>query len=257
MMFKMKKKKIKRRINKMMKAYSYPIYVDPHSNFVSKIKDVEVLFDRLCTIGVEMGADIECVSNRPSCKMVFWKGTDYSVVIVTVFEGKEITDDFIVEIQSTAGDKFLFRNTYVNIVNTAINYNLVDSPKVSPPRSISMPKQDEKYEVSERDLKNLFDMFECEFFESRLTAGHVLMDIYKNCRESDREMIRTHPKLIDSLKVLLMCDISGQPDVKCATICLLLAVEMNIQIDGDIVDRQVGIMWKEAKRQLVKLRTYV
>ena len=254
-----KKRKIKRRIkmSSEMKAYTYPIYVDPHSNFVSKIKDVEVLFNRLCTIGIDMGADIEYVSNRPSCKMVFWKETDYSVVIVTIFEGKERTDDFIVEIQCTAGDKFLFRNTYVNIVNTAINYNLVDSPKVSPPRSISMPKQDEKYEVNERDLKNLFHMFEYEFFESRLTAGHVLMDIYKNCRESDREMIKTHPKLIDSLKVLLLSDISGQPDVKCATICLLLAVEMKIQIDADVVERQVGIMWKEAKRQLVKLRTCV
>ena len=237
-----------------MKAYSYPIYVDPHSNFVSKIKDVDVLFDRLCTIGVEMGADIECVHNRPSCKMVFWKGTDYAVIIITVFEGKESTDDFIVEIQSTAGDKFLFRNTYVNIVNTAINYNLVDTPKVSAPRSISMPMEDEKYEMTERDLKNLFDMFECEFFETRLTAGHVLMDIYKKCGESDREMIRKDARLMDSLKVLLLCDVSGQPDVKCATICLLLAVEMKIQIDADVVERQVGIMWKEAKRQLVKLR---
>ena len=236
-----------------MKAYSYPFYVEPYSNFVSKIKDVSNLFDRLCKIGVSIGADMECIPSRPSCKMVFWKAPEYAVIIVNIFEGKESGDDLIVEMQCISGDRSLFRDLYASMVNTAIKDNLVDAPEVTKPRSLCMPQGDEVCEIGEEQVKNIFDMFECEFFESRLTAGYVLYQVYKNCRESDKEMIRRDPRLVNSLKVLLSADGSGVPDVKCATICLVLAVEMKVKIETDVILKQKGIMWKEAQRQSLKL----
>jgi hypothetical protein len=240
-----------------MKAYSYPTYLEPHTNFVAKTRFVRTLFNSLCDIGKELGADIECVPNKPLCKMVFWKIPEHAVVMITIFKTQEQTDtdNLIVEIQLRAGDRYLFRDTYANIVNIAINQRLVDLPMVNTPRPLSMPQiLDEVHIFQECELNDIFDMVECEFIETRITGGRVLLQLYKKCRESEKTVIKLHPRLFRNINILLgQVAPSTSPDVQCATIGIILAIETGTKIEIDIIFEQQGIMWKEAQRQALRL----
>ena len=246
-----------RNIEKNIKASKFPSYIDQNRSVLSIIRDVTRLFGLLCKYAIKYGADIETNRECGSLKVVYWKNAEYTNIEVIIYNGT-VSDheskDFTVEFNRLSGSRTLFHEIYSYIMKCG-NIDGIFSWGI-PRSSVIRGQKEEDYVISvtENYLDNIFSMIESDYLDIRISGGNLLLKVFKGANKLDKELILQNPKITKFLECMMRIQDEGQPNLVCATIAVTFATEAGLQsIQTDIINRQDGIMWKEAQRQVEKL----
>lgn len=246
-----------RNIEKNIQASKFPSYIDENRSVMSIIRDVTMLFGNLCKYAIKYGADIETDRECGSLKVVYWKNAEYTNIEVTVYhgsvydrEGKDLT----VEFNRLSGSRTLFHEMYSYFIKSGNRDGIF---RLGIPRSSlirDLMEQDYVISVTEDYLDNIFGMIESDYLDIRISGGNLLLKVFKGASKLDRELILQNSKISKFLESMMRVQDEGRPNLVCATIAVTFATEAGLQsIQTDIINKQDGIMWKEAQRQVKKL----
>lgn len=249
-----------RKIETNIQASKFPSYIDENRSVMSIIRDVTILFRKLCKYAIVYGADIETNRECGSLKVVYWKNAEYTNIEITIYHGSIYNhegDDLTVEFNRLSGSRTLFHEMYSYFIKSG-NRDCIFRWGI--PRSSLIREEqtlDFQNSVSDNYLDTIFDMTESDYLDIRISGGNLLLKVFKSVNDSDKHLILKHPKISKFLESMMTVLDEGVPNMVCATIAVTFATEAKIDssrlIQTDIINKQNGIMWKEAQRQLEKL----
>lgn len=249
-----------RNIETNIQASKYPSYVDENRSVISLIRDITVLFTRLCNYAISYGADIETNRETATIKVVYWEQAEYTTIDVTIYSGTFSSPDscdFTVEFNRLSGSRSLFLEIYRFFISKGNTEGLFNAavPRLS---LLKEGLENVKLTVTGDYLQNIFDMIESDYLDIKISGGNLMLKIFKTADESDKELILKHPKIEKFLKSMMSVGDGGSPNTVCATIAVTFASEAKLEtgnvIQAEIINKQNGIMWKEAQRQVEKLQ---
>ena len=244
-------------MEKNIKASKFPSYIDQNRSVLSIIRDVARLFRLLCKYAINYGADIETNRECGSLKIVYWKNAEYTNIEVTIYNGTvrdPESKDLTVEFNRLSGSRTLFHEIYSYMMKCGNRHGIFswEIPRSSLIRG--QKHEDNVISVTENYLHNIFSMIESDYVDIRISGGNLLLKVFKGANKADKELILRSPKIAKFLECMMRLQDDEQPNLVCATIAVTFATEAGLQsIQTDIINRQDGIMWKEAQRQVEKL----
>jgi hypothetical protein len=249
-----------RNIETNIQASKYPSYVDQNRSVISLIRDITVLFSRLCNYAISYGADIETNRETATIKVVYWKQGEYTTIDITIYSGTFVSRDscdFTVEFNRLSGSRSLFLEIYRFFISAGNSEGLFNE---SVPRC-SLSKEgieNTKPTVTRDYLQNIFEMIESDYLDMKISGGNLMLKIFKSADQSDKELILKHPKIEKFLQSMMTLLDEGSPNTVCATIAVTFASEAKLEtsslIQTEIINKQNGIMWKEAQRHVEKMQ---
>jgi hypothetical protein len=240
-----------RNIETTIQLSKIPSYIQETRSVISLTSNVSLLFTRLCNYAISFGADIETNRETGSFKMVYWKNAEYTNVEVTIYSGtiqNNKSTELTVEYNRLSGSRSLFCQIYSSMISCGNTEGVFNCPI---PR-ISVVREElnkESISVTDKYLDTIFEMIDSDYLDIKISGGNIILKIFINANENDKQLILKHPKIakfLDSMMTSL--------DLVCATIAITFASEAQLKVSTDEINKQNGIMWKEAQRQAKKLQ---
>jgi hypothetical protein len=245
-------------IETTIQASKFPAYIQENHSVISLTKDVSLLFTRLLNYGISLGADIETNRETGSFKMVYWKNAEYTNIEVTIYSGTlqdQESDRLTVEYNRLSGSRSLFLEVYCFVISSGNSEGIFNA---ATPRISLLRPQDfcskEPIFVTENYLETIFNMIDSDYVDIKISGGNIILKIFVDASEDDKMLILKHPKIAKFLESMMATKDQNCPDLLCATIAMTFASEAKLNISTEEIDRQHGIMWKEAQRQARRLQ---
>lgn len=235
-----------------------PAYIEENHSVISLTKDASLLFTRLLNYAISFGADIETNRDTGSFKMVYWKNAEYTNVEVTIYSGtlqEPGNDRLTVEYNRLSGSRSLFLELYCFVISSGNSEGIFNA--ATPRMSLLRPEEfsvKEPIFVTENYLETIFTMIDSDYVDIKISGGNIILKIFVEASEDDKMLILKHPKIAKFLESMMATKEQNSPDLLCATIAITFASEARLNISTDQIDRQHGIMWKEAQRQARRLQ---
>jgi hypothetical protein len=247
-----------RNIETTIQASKFPSYIQENHTVISLTKDVSLLFTRLLNYAISFGADIETDRETGSFKMVYWKNAEYTNVEVTIYSGTvqdQGSDMLTVEYNRLSGSRSLFLELYCFQISSGNSEGIFNA--ATPRMSLVRPEDfsvNEPIFFTENYLDTIFTMIDSDYVDIKISGGNIILKIFIDASEDDKKVILKHPKIAKFLDSMMATKDQNCPDLLCATIAITFASEAKLNISTDQIDKQHGIMWKEAQRQVRRLQ---
>lgn len=246
-----------RSIETTIQASKFPSYIQENRSMISLTNDVSLLFTRLCNYAISFGADIETNRETGSFKIVYWKDAEYTNIEVTIYNGtihNTESNELTVECNRLSGSRTLFYEIYSFVIVSGNSEGIFNCP--IPRNSVSKEDYDKKESMSltPNYLETIFDMIDSDYLDIKISGGNIILKIFINANENDKQVILKHPKISKFLESMITQKTASCLDLMCATIAITFASEAKLNISTEEINKQNGIMWKEAQRQAKRLQ---